>query len=488
MTWTESGFIIATLLIALLALVLVVAARHDAGVIRRNAEKEAKSIVRDADYERSQLDARALELRDLGLHLDREAQELTSARAALLRESELAQAKQSEWDRSRQELERQARLRLERAVGVNPEEAKELLLSQLREEEQELVSAAALEASRKAKEQAEVEARRILVDALTRVSVPTSAELAVETIELSSSSLKGRIIGKDGRNIKTFEALSGVDVLLEDDSDVVRLSSFDSQRRDVAATALTALLDSGVITPVRIEHELELAASSVLERTRIAGHDATVEAGVTGLPQELKEVLGSLRFRSSYSQNVLEHSIETAQIAGALADELGLDGALARRAGLLHDIGKSLTPKVEGSHADLGAKLAQSHGEGDLVVNAIATHHGDAAPQSLEAVLVQISDSISAARPGARKEDASKLVERLESLEQLVRTFPGVDTVFAVAAGRQVRVAVSPSQISEDELGGFARDIAHRIHSELVYPGEIEVTVVREVRASAKAG
>ncbi|WP_435299852.1 Rnase Y domain-containing protein [Timonella sp. A28] len=488
MDWTESGFIVATLIIALIALVLVLAARRDARVIRESAELEAQRV-RD-------------EIAQARLSLTREQEELAAQRAMLtVRENETRElhAHVKELEKSTQEerdafqnhtVEHNNRVRadLERLARMTGDEARTELFDEVKRAEESYLARMKHESAVKAQKHAEAESQRIIIDAMARLAVPTSNEQSVEIIELESADFKGRIIGKEGRNIKTFEALTGVDLLIDDDSLAVRISSFHAERRDIAVTALQGLLAGGVVNPARIEDEVEQAVANVEVRANEAGLDAASTVGVEGLAPEIIEALGRLRFRTSYQQNVLQHSVETALIAGLLADELGLDARFATRAGLLHDIGKALTPKQRGSHATLGAHLVRQAGESDRLVNAVAAHHRDEEPETLEAVLVQIADAISAARPGARREDAAQFTERMETLEAVVLEIPGVKNVFALAAGRQLRVAVEPQQVPEDALEELVAHIAQTVEKSTTYSGEIEVIVIREQRARAIAG
>jgi ribonuclease Y len=305
---------------------------------------------------------------------------------------------------------------------------------------------------------------------------------------LPSEELKGRIIGKEGRNVRAFEALTGVNVLIDEAPEAVVLSSFDAERREVAAAALEALVTDGRINPARIEGAYAEAGAAAEERTEAAGHDAAERAGVEGLSPEVVEVLGRLRLRTSSGQNVLEHSVECALVAAAMAAEVGADVAVARRAALLHDLGKAMTTEHERSHAAAAAHLLRGVNESPAVVNAVAAHHDEVPPETVEAVLVQVADAVSASRAGARRESVEQFTERMERLEHLVGTHDGVRRVLAMAAGREVRVVVEPTQVSDDDLPALAEAIARQIEQQAEVPGEVRVTVVRELRASATAG
>lgn len=477
MNWNESGFIIATLLIALIALLLVLAARRDARIIRAQAESEAARSRAEIARARGQVE-RQQQAAD---HREDELEDRIASQAQ--REAELAAA-QDRVSRVRREYDS----RLEAIAGITEDAARAQLHERVEREEASYLERKARERHSKAEKTADATAKRVLVDALARLAVPTSSEAAVEVFELESEDLKGRIIGKEGRNIKTFEAVTGVDLIIEDRSLSVKVSSFDSERRDVALTALASLLKGGVVSPARIESEVERARESIAQRSKDAGFAALETTGVTGLSAELVHLLGRLRFRKSYTQNVLEHSIETSLVAGMLADEVGLDSELARRAGLLHDVGKALTPAQRGSHAAIGAQLARQHGESPSVVNAIAAHHNDTEPQTLEAVLVQVADAISAARPGARNEDLASYVTRMEAIESEVLAFEGVHSAFVLSAGHQIRVAVQPEKVADGELARFTERLGHHLQGAITIPGEIEITVVREQKSTITIG
>ncbi|HEY0216781.1 MAG TPA: ribonuclease Y, partial [Cellulomonas sp.] len=378
--------------------------------------------------------------------------------------------------------------RLEAASGLTASEARSELIRRVTAEATQSAAASVRRVEAQAKRTADARARRIIATALFRTAAATSAQSTVTVLPLPSDDMKGRIIGKEGRNIRTFEALTGVNVLVDETPGSVVLSCFDAERREVAQVALDALMADGRINPQRIEAAYAEALAGVDERADEAGSDAADRAGVRGLDEHLVRVLGRLRLRGSYGQNVLEHLVESALIAAQVAGEIGADVEVARRSALLHDIGKAVTGEVPGTHAQVGAALAGRHGESDVVVNGIAAHHDEVPPQTVEAVLVQVADAISAARPGARREDLDQHVERLEQLEALVNQHAGVRRALAMAAGRELRVVVEPDQVADEAMGRLAVEIARHIEADLSYPGEIKVTVVREVRASATAG
>jgi len=335
----------------------------------------------------------------------------------------------------------------------------------------------------KAKRESERKAREYITTAIQRCAVDQTSEIAVSVVSLPSDEMKGRIIGREGRNIRTFETMTGVDLIVDDTPEAVALSSFDPVRREVARLSLERLVVDGRIHPARIEEVVDKARKDVEEMILDAGEDALLEAGVKHMHPELLNIIGQLRFRNSYGQNALAHSLEVAHISGIMAAELGLDEAVARRAGLLHDIGKAVDHAVEGPHAMIGADLARRHGESLEIVNAIASHHEDEEPQSLYAVLVAAADAVSAARPGARRESLDAYVKRLEKLEQIAKTFNGVTKAFAMQAGREVRIMVNPGITDDGEIQKMAYDIARKVENEMKYPGQIKVTVIRESRA-----
>jgi ribonucrease Y len=376
---------------------------------------------------------------------------------------------------------------LQRISGLNREKARELYVSRLEAEFREAGLRRAREVENQTAAQAEAKAKRAVLDAIQRSAVDYVTEATVSVVGLPSEDMKGRIIGREGRNIRAFEQVAGVDLIIDDTPEAVVISCFDPVRREVARQALVELMNDGRIHPVRIEEIYEKAEESVNKMIRDAGEQAVDQANVTDVSPRVIEMLGRLRFRTSYAQNVLDHSVEVSRLASVLAAELGFNIEVAKRAGLLHDIGKALGPEWEGPHALTGMEFLRGHGEKDPVLHAVGAHHYEIEPQTGEAILVIIADGISAVRPGARRESLENYVKRLSALEQLAASFPGVERSYAVQAGREIRLMVKPNEIDDLEAARLANDVAKRIESELEYPGQIKVTVIRETRAQGMA-
>ncbi len=372
---------------------------------------------------------------------------------------------------------------LEKLSGLTQEQAKSFLLKSVEEEVRHETAMKIKEIEQQLKDEADEKARDILSIAIQRCAADHAAEATVSVVPLPTDEMKGRIIGREGRNIRTLETITGVDLIIDDTPEAITVSSFDPVRREIARLALEKLIVDGRIHPTRIEDMVEKARKDVDRTIREEGERACFETGVHGINPELVKVLGRQKYRTSYGQNVLNHSIEVAHIAGLMAAELGVDVALAKRAGLLHDLGKSIDHEVEGSHVQLGAELARKYKENPVVVNAIEAHHGDVEPKTVIAVLVQAADAVSAARPGARRENVENYIRRLQKLEELTGSYPGVEKAYAIQAGREVRIMVKPEEVTEDNMILLARDVAKKIEAELEYPGQIKVNVIRETKA-----
>ncbi|WP_084100360.1 ribonuclease Y [Demequina sp. NBRC 110051] len=479
---------VATLALLLVSLLLVFYARREAEAIRRSVAAETQGTreeARDLVSEAQRREERVAQ-REKDLAADQRAAQTYARsleeRAAVVARDERRLASE------RDAIGEQTRRALAETAGLSAAEAKEQLRAHLVAEAKEEARADVRRIERQAKNSADRRVREILVGAMQRQAARTSAEAAATWIDLPSDDMKGRIIGREGRNIRAFESITGVNVLVEEGVNAVQLSSFDVERREVAEITLRELIDDGRIHPHRIESVYHAVVEGAQARHLEAGLDAIEAAGVRGITEDMCVTLGRLRLRSSYGQNVLSHLVEAAQIAGDIARELGADVELATRATFLHDIGKAFTHERPGTHATLGAAYARDNGEADEVVNAIAAHHDEVPPATLEALIVQVADAISASRPGARRDDADAYIERMENLEKLVAEHHGVSKVIAMAAGREVRVVVEPDEVDDAGVQALARTIAEHISSDFSFAGEIKVTVIRELRADAVAG
>ncbi len=411
--------------------------------------------------------------------LDKKAETFERKEEELAKKAELLAQAQGEVELiRRQQLEK-----LESISGLTQEQAKQTLLQSVEEEVRHETALKIKEIEQQMKEEADEKAREVLSIAIQRCAADHAAETTVSVVPLPNDEMKGRIIGREGRNIRTLETITGVDLIIDDTPEAITVSSFDPVRREIARLALEKLIADGRIHPTRIEDMVEKARKDVDRTIREEGERACYETGVHNLNPELVKILGRQKYRTSYGQNVLNHSVEVSHIAGLMAAELGVDVALAKRAGLLHDLGKSIDHEVEGSHVQLGADMARKYKENPVVVNAIEAHHGDVEPKTIIAVLVQAADAVSAARPGARRENVENYIRRLQKLEELTGAYPGVEKSFAIQAGREVRIMVKPEVVDEDNMILLARDIAKKIESELEYPGQIKVNVIRETKA-----
>ena len=382
-----------------------------------------------------------------------------------------------------EELEQKGVQELERISGLTSDQAKDELLRSVEDDVKVDVARLYKELENRAKDEADKKAKEYVVNAIQKCAVDHVAETTISVVQLPSDEMKGRIIGREGRNIRTLETLTGVDLIIDDTPEAVVLSAFDPIRREIARVALEKLIVDGRIHPARIEEMVEKAQKEVEAQIREDGENAAMDVGVHGIHPELLKLLGRMKFRSSYGQNALKHSIEVAQLSGLLAGEIGVDVRMAKRAGLLHDIGKSIDHEVEGSHIQIGVDLCKKYKEGPIVINTVASHHGDVEPESLIACIVQAADAISAARPGARRETLEIYTNRLKQLEDITNEFKGVDKSFAIQAGREIRVMVVPEHVTDADMVLLARDIAKQIEAELEYPGQIKVNVIRESRA-----
>ena len=410
--------------------------------------------------------------------IDKKADAIDKKEASLVtREQELAKQKEAVARLNEERVQE-----LERISGLTSEQAKEHLLKIVEDEVKHETAVMIKEMESRAKEEADKKAKEYVVTAIQRCAADHVSETTISVVQLPNDEMKGRIIGREGRNIRTLETLTGVELIIDDTPEAVVLSGFDPIRREVARIALEKLIVDGRIHPARIEEMVEKAQKEVEVMIKEEGEAATLEVGVHGIHPELVKLLGKMKFRTSYGQNALKHSIEVAHLTGLLASELGLDVRVAKRAGLLHDIGKAVDHEMEGSHIQLGAELCRKYKESPIVINAVEAHHGDVEPQSLIACLVQAADTISAARPGARRETLETYTTRLKQLEDITNNFKGVDKSFAIQAGREIRVMVVPEQISDSDMVLLARDITKQIEAELEYPGQIKVNVIRESR------
>lgn len=450
----------------------VLEAKDQALKLKQEAEAENKERMKEVRAAENRISQREESLDRRVESLDAREHQISSMQGQIeRRERDVAQ------------VEQEASQRLERIAGMTPEEAKNELLTSLKDEVAHESAAIIRDAEAQAKAEADKKSRMILSLAIQRVAADHSAENTVSTIHIPSDDLKGRIIGREGRNIRSFEQLTGTNLIIDDTPECVTISCFDPVRREIGRVTMENLIADGRIHPARIEEMFGKAEQYVNQRVREAGEQAAFDTGIHDLHPELVRTLGRLRYRTSYGQNVLNHSLEVAYLSGVMASELGLDPIPAKRAGLLHDLGKAVDHEVEGSHAVIGADLARRFGERPEIVHAIEAHHNDVEPNSVLDVLVQAADAVSAARPGARKETLDAYVKRLEKLEEIANSYKGVERTYAIQAGREVRVMVEPEVVDEAQTVVLAHDIAHRIESEMQYPGQVKVVVIRESRA-----
>ncbi|SMC21731.1 ribonucrease Y [Clostridium acidisoli DSM 12555] len=506
--WILSVIVVVVLAILIVAIELYVRKKYSWAKISK-AEEVAKDIKDDAIREAESMKKEAIleakeEVHRLRNDFEKETRERRSEVQRLERRNiqrEEALEKKSEFFEKREdsfnvrdsalkekeekveELYQNQRKELERLSNLSSEEAKQILLDEIRKDIKHDAAVMIKEVETRAKEEADKKAREIITCAIQRCAADHVAESTVYVVSLPNDEMKGRIIGREGRNIRALETLTGIDLIIDDTPEAVILSGFDPIRREVARIALEKLILDGRIHPARIEEMVEKAKKEVENDIKEEGEQATFETGIHGLHAEIIRLLGRLKYRTSYGQNVLKHSIEVSYLAGFMASELGMDPTLAKRAGLLHDIGKAVDHEVEGPHALIGSETAKKYHESSVIVNAIAAHHGDVEPQSLEAILVQAADAISAARPGARRETLEAYIKRLEKLEEISNSYEGVEKSYAIQAGREIRIMVKPESVDDAGSAEMARNIVKRIESELEYPGQIKINVIRETRA-----
>ncbi len=483
--------------------------KKEAESLLGSAENEARTIIDDskksAESKKREILLEAKEeTHKLRLELDKEIKE---RRGEISRQERRIQQKEENLDKKSEALEAReetlaakmksletkeeelAKLKeeeiatLEKLSGLTAEEAKQLLLKDIESQIRHEVAIMVKDIEQQAKEEAEKNAKNIVAYAIQKVAADHAAETTVSVVPLPNDEMKGRIIGREGRNIRTLETLTGIDLIIDDTPEAVIVSGFDPIRREIARLSLEKLIVDGRIHPARIEETVEKSRREVENEIKQEGERATFETGVHGLHPELVKLLGRLKYRTSYGQNVLMHSIEVAHLAGAMAGELGVDIALAKRAGLLHDLGKSLDHEIEGSHVTIGAETAKKYKESNDVIHAIMAHHGDVEVETVVAAIVQACDAISAARPGARSENLETYIKRLEKLEEIANSFDGVDKSFAIQAGREIRIMVKPDVVNDEGVVLLARDIVKRIEDEMEYPGQIKINVIREMRA-----
>ena len=506
----ETIIIVAAVLISLVIGILVgVVIRKKIAESKINgAEEEAKKLVELAKIEADNLKKEEIfkakeEIMNARNELDKEIKErrgeIQKQESRIIQKEENLERRSDNFEKKEKDLEREEQNLNERKQDVEnlyteqmkvlqdiakltQEEAKDQLLKSVEQDITSEKAALIRDLTQKAKDEALKNGREIVAYAIQKCAADHSAETTVSIVPLPSDDVKGRIIGREGRNIRALETLTGIDLIIDDTPEAVILSGFDPIRREVARIALEKLIDDGRIHPAKIEEMVEKAKQELAETIRSEGERAALESGVIGLNPELIKLLGKLKYRTSYGQNVLNHSIEVSNLARIMAEELGLDAKLARRAGLLHDIGKALDHDMEGTHVEIGVEILKKFKENPLVINAVEAHHGDVEPQTLEAVLVQAADAISASRPGARRETLEAYIKRLENLESIADSFDGVEKSFAIQAGREVRIIVKPEKITDDQMTLLARDVSKRIEEEMDYPGQIKVNIIRETR------
>ena len=455
---------------------ILVEAKDEAFKIKNDAEREAKE-------RRGEVQRQERRISQKEENLDRKLESLEKKEETLnnkIKENEERRAVIEQSIVEQDEL-------LQKIAGMSMEDAKAELMERVESENRHEMAMKLSELEQEYKESAEDKAKNLIAMAIQRCAADSVSEQTVSVVDLPNDEMKGRIIGREGRNIRAIETLTGVDLIIDDTPEAIAISTFDPVRREVARLALEKLVSDGRIHPSRVEEMVEKCRKEVDTAIKKAGEQATFETGIHGLNPELIKLLGRLKYRTSYGQNVLRHSVEVSLISGMIASELGVDAVTAKRAGLLHDIGKAMTHEIDGSHVQIGVDIARKYKESKEIIHAIEAHHGDVEPSTYIAMIVQAADAISAARPGARRENLENYIKRLQKLEEIATSFEGIDKAFAIQAGREVRIMVKPDQVSDDDMIFLARDIAHKVESELEYPGQIKINVVRETRQSEYA-
>ena len=473
-------------------------AENEANRILANAKKEAENarkeeILKAKEEVLQTKNELENEIKERRGEVQQQEKRLFQREEALERRSDSFERKEKELERTIQDVDKKKKsleevydkqiAELQRIAGLSKDEAKKILLQQLDRTLSDEKAALIKAAETSIKETANKKAREIISYTIQKCAADHTSETTVSVVALPNDDMKGRIIGREGRNIKLLETLTGIDLIIDDTPEAVILSGFDPLRREVARIALEKLIEDGRIHPAKIEEMVEKAKEEVEETIKEEGERAVMETGVHGLHPDLVKLLGKLKYRTSYGQNVLNHSIEVSNLARIMAEELGLDPKIARRAGLLHDIGKALDHDMEGTHVQIGVDVLKKYKENDIILNAVEAHHGDVEPKSLEAVLIQAADAISASRPGARRETLEAYIKRLETLEEIADSFEGVEKSYAIQAGREIRLVVKPEKVSDSQMVTMAREVAQKVENEMEYPGQIKVNVIRETRA-----